>query len=140
MSVEREAGTLTLQNRDGTRNTRRRRGEAMNLRLTLMVVPVVALEGCAMARGRWAENLEGQLQCGMSVQEVQQLTDRDVLELDSPPAGRGTHYVGSETAFARLWLWFDAANGLQWTRVERVSGLKTVESEPQRELCGDTVD
>jgi hypothetical protein len=67
---------------------------------------ITALSGCS-GPATWAEELESNLQCGMSVEDIQALTNKEVQDVKellswSPPRGWMTHVIKDYVAQTEL--------------------------------------
>jgi len=89
------------------------------------------MPACACGPARWAEELEHQVKCGMTRQEVEQLAERPVKELNRSWA---THYIGEETQPTEVWLTFKD-DKLQTVQLAWMYRLKKMASAQRRELC-----
>ena len=52
-------------------------------RVYIIILFLTTLSGCKGPSG-WAEHLESNLQCGMSIEEVQDLTSKKIIKQDVP--------------------------------------------------------
>lgn len=83
------------------------------------------------ASPRWVERLEGRLACGMSLTDIRELTDAEIVEAARP---WGTHFINR----GRSDLWLQVTEeGLQSIQVSTIDGWKimSTRSSPQKNLC-----
>ena len=91
------------------------------------------LAGCVCGPDRWAELLETQARCGMSLQEVERLSGRKITRLDVP-THRGTHVIGEEGEATEVWLVFKE-DKLQAVQLGWMYALKRMAYTQKAELC-----
>lgn len=108
----------------------------------LAVVLALAAGGCDSAHAwpYWAEKLEGQLRCGMTLVEVQRIVSGPVTALESGPHPRlGGYYV--EKGHSTLWMRFDQSGRLQEVTLSSVDGWRFIATRltPRRNLCTGTL-
>lgn len=106
----------------------------MSIRLPVfMILALCALWGCSDEPATWARELLPRLKCGMSVAEVGQLADRQIIALD-PRRDWATHQIGGETSQTVVWLIFDA-DRLQSAQLAWAYKLKRMHQGPRTDLC-----
>ena len=88
------------------------------------------LSACMCGPARWAEELQFQVRCGMSPQEVEQVSGRKVEALNRSWA---THYIRDDWS-THAWLIFKD-DQLQSIQVAWVYQLKQMASAQKRQLC-----
>jgi len=104
-----------------------------------LVLLAFVIEACALGSSsawpRWADELTKRLQCGMTIEEVRNLSESQILELKAGPAPTlGRYYIrkwGSD-----LWLRFND-EGLEAVTMARVDGWRilAMRTSPRRNLC-----
>jgi hypothetical protein len=100
------------------------------MKSTLVALSLALLAtGCAASPGKWARDVAPQLQCDMTIKEVETKAQRPVKDLKR---AWGTHFV--EDGGTDLWMTFDDGR-LKSYQVAWVSGLKMIEKEPPVSLC-----
>lgn len=111
----------------------------MNLATCLASLALLISASCAASSfswPRWARELAGKLECGMTLEEVQRLTSQEVQTLEAgahPWLGR--HYVSKR--YAHLWLRFNEQNRLEWATLSKMDGwrIMATRESPRRNLC-----
>lgn len=100
-----------------------------------ILITALALLGpasCASSEWpRWADQLVGDLACGMSPAEVEQRSERE-LRIDSAMAELGTHVIRGRRV--DVWLRFKDEQ-LQSYMLTELRGLKGVSLSPRTNLC-----
>ena len=99
-------------------------------RLVLLIWFLTLLTACVCGPARWAEELEFQVRCGMSAQEVEQVSGRKVEALNRSWA---THYIHDDWS-TDVWLTFKD-DRLQSIQVAWVYALKKMASAQRVSLC-----
>lgn len=85
---------------------------------------------------RWAQEFAEELECGMTIEEIQRLTAEEVQTLEAgahPWLGR--HYV--REGYAELWLRFNEQQRLEWVTLSEMDGwrIMATRQSPRRNLC-----
>lgn len=96
---------------------------------SLTVTVILVLGSCGQTAG--VENLITQLDCGMSLDEVRELTENEVKPTSTMP-WLGSHRVDGQRA--DVWLSFDD-EGLVSVIHGRTDGLTSVRLSPKKNLC-----
>ena len=113
------------------------RHKAMFLYMPALLLLSSCVSG-AVKWPRWASNLSTQLQCGMMIEDVQGLTDKEIR-----PFGSGAHpWVGDYRVHggrSELSLMFDKSERLESIALSQVDGwrIMSVRLSPRRNLCTD---
>lgn len=111
---------------------------AMRRKAVLPVLPLL-LASClsgAVRWPRWASDLSTRLECGMKIDEIKGLTDKEIR-----PFGSGAHpWVGDYRVHggrSDLSLMFDESERLQSIALSQVDGwrIMSVRLSPRRDLC-----
>ena len=100
----------------------------------LLFAITVVMVGCA-SPGGWAEALEPKLRCGMSVKEVEKLTQKTVIEMDSPRVWR-THMISSGNT--DVWLIFREGK-LESVQIAWAEKIMRLASYQRIDLCGQSL-
>jgi len=97
---------------------------------------VIVASGCGRPAD-WATDLEREVKCDMSVDEVQALTTRPLIQVDVPDQGM-THYMSGSLGTTELRLVFDDGNlkSVQVVWAQRTMQLATYEKTA---LCGQEI-
>lgn len=101
--------------------------------LAFICLATAALSACSDEPAAWARELVPQFKCAMSLAEVRQLADREIIALD-PRREWATHQIGGETSQTVVWLIFDA-DRLQSAQLAWTYKLKRMHEGPRADLC-----
>ena len=89
---------------------------------------LLALVGCVPGPAGWAKRLQTKVKCGMSLQEVEQLSGRTIAKLNRPWA---THFTRDDIGGTEAWLVFDddklQSVQLAWVKAPQLMTLETAE-------------
>jgi hypothetical protein len=96
--------------------------------------------GCTSTPARWSKDLVFELQCGMSVKEVEQRTGRELVDRSSSGSvrdPRGTHTSESDDHRTIVWFTFssDKLRGFRVTWSEAVIGFGFPKNTSFISLC-----
>lgn len=111
----------------------------MNRKAYLPGLLVLVLASCASGSGswpRWAREVAGELECGMTIEDVKALIDEEVLKLEAGPhPWLGQHYIRKR--YADLWLRFNEQERLEWVTLSKMDGWRIMATRlsPRRNLC-----
>lgn len=107
----------------------------VTFRHILPLAALFALAGCFSPAG-WTLQLEAEVECGMTVEEVQALASRSVREYASRYETQKwqTHHVGSGDE--QVYLGFDEGR-LLYVQVEWANNLMSIATYPVIDLCVD---
>jgi len=78
----------------------------MKLHLLLLSLMLFVVVGCAHAPARWATQLENRVSCGMSIEQVEILSEAKLVAISGRGPG-GTHFLSKGLTT----LWFDFVEG-----------------------------
>ena len=92
-----------------------------------------ALVGCRDEPAAWAQELVPRLNCGMTVAQVGQITDREVVAID-PRREWATHQIGRDTSQTVIWLNFEN-DRLQSAQIAWNYNLARMHERPRVNLC-----
>lgn len=99
----------------------------------LSVIAISAcLVGCTCGPARWAEETEARLECGMSVEDVSSIANRDVEQRDIP-RDWSTHAI--RDGHTDLWLGFPDGK-LRWAQVLWAQKMMKMAMYSRVDLCG----
>lgn len=100
---------------------------------SILLLSVVLLFSCT-ATNRWpgwASNLAGQLECGMSLEQIQAKSNRRIIEAGRP---WGTHFINKGHTDLWLDLSQDRLEAIQLIRIDGWRFMST-RSSPRKNLC-----
>lgn len=106
----------------------------LRLRVLLLTIPLLGA-GCypdPTVEPTWIADLLPRLQCGMTLEEIRALTEREVLDLDGGHQFLGGYAI--RTDWHDLWLRF-VDNGLRQVTWGAAEDSKNTRLSPRRDLC-----
>lgn len=100
------------------------------------LLTIVSCAGGPVTWPRWARELDSKLECGMTLDEAQRLSSRQLQTLEAgahPWLGR--HYVRKGST--DFWLRFNDDNRLEWVTLSEMDGWRVMATRqsPRRNLC-----
>lgn len=103
----------------------------MNYLKIVIAVLATLIAGCKQP-AEWAENVESQVRCDMSLNDVGVLVDRPVQKMEVP-RGWMTHLVRDGNT--ELWLGFEE-NKLKWLQVAWAAKMMRMATYQRVDMCG----
>src|ERR1700730_10023883 len=100
------------------------------LRRTI-IFAALALNACASVPDQWALDVAGRLGCGMTEQQVEEISGRKLKVCNRDWC---THFLGGDTEVSTIWLVFEN-HRLRSTQIAWMKKYGFLEEQPRRDLC-----
>lgn len=100
------------------------------------LLTIVSCAGRPVTWPRWARQLDSKLECGMTLDEIQRRSHREVQTLEAGPhPWLGRHYVSKGST--DFWLRFNEQDRLEWVTLSEMDGWRVMATRqsPRRNLC-----
>ena len=108
-----------------------------NRAVSTLFIFIGILTGECAARGRWpgwSTELVDRLECGMTIDDIQRLTRREIMSPGSARPFLGSHYISNALGSVDIWLGSEQGR-LRHVTLSKVDSLKTTRLSPRRDLC-----
>lgn len=103
-------------------------------RASALLIALLGAASCSSLPAQWAEELEDQVRCDMSLDQVQELSEKKLEKIDS--GVRGTHRVSDAPGTSEVWFVF-VENKLKSVQVVWAHRVMEYAYFEQSTLCED---
>jgi PEGA domain len=102
----------------------------------LLFVVCIGLPNCSLSgqSPKWVTDLVSELECGMTIEEVQRLTRREINFPGNSRFFLGSHYLSNTLGSIDIWLGLEQGH-LRYVTLSKIDSLKTTRLSPRRDLC-----
>jgi hypothetical protein len=102
------------------------------MKILVLVIALATVASCALP-SQWAENLEGNVKCNMTVAEVEALAGKKILK-ESVPRADMTHYIRDDGT--DVWFVFEG-DKLKSVQILWAHKMMKYASYQRKNLCGE---